>query len=341
MSLIARTGGTAVLTAAGAPDWMKGGAAGATDWSTLDDAPLPEHYADFAALTAAAVARYPAIHYVQVWNELKGFYDDAANTWDAAAYTDFYNQVYDAVRAVRPDVRVGGPYVVLSSWQRPTAAAADPSVAGGWGAADRRSLEVVDYWLAHKHGADFIAVDASAQTRDGRNAPPDPAAATKFADLTTWLRARTDLPVWWSEFYPAQRPDAGPLDPSRVGRTIDIVARMAQAGTAAALLWRPEAEQRPDPSVPTPALWAATGGPDGGGPAPLAAPWAWLTAHLAAGGVAIGRTGDGSVLRLQAPDSALVVNLSSSARLVDGLRLAPFGTVVTPGPGPAAVPGPH
>ena len=113
MELVKDTDGKAMLTLCCSPDWMKGGPDGATDWDKLEKAPLPEHYADFAKLAAAAVQRYPQVTRVLVWNELKGFYDEDKNRWDYEGYTQFYNEVYQAVKAVRPDVQVGGPYAVI------------------------------------------------------------------------------------------------------------------------------------------------------------------------------------------------------------------------------------
>ncbi|MFE2447435.1 hypothetical protein ACWDHW_32840 [Streptomyces melanosporofaciens] len=52
IALMRRTGTAPVLTLCCAPDWMKGGEPGRTDWSqkALETAPTPEHYEDFAAL---------------------------------------------------------------------------------------------------------------------------------------------------------------------------------------------------------------------------------------------------------------------------------------------------
>ena len=115
MDLVKETGGKAMLTLCCSPDWMKGGPDGETDWDKLERAPLPEHYADFAKLAAAAVQRYPQVGRVLVWNELKGFYSDQENRWDYEGYTALYNEVFKAVKAVRPDVQVGGPYAVITS----------------------------------------------------------------------------------------------------------------------------------------------------------------------------------------------------------------------------------
>jgi hypothetical protein len=51
MDFIRRSGGIPVIVLCCAPDWMKGGEAGQTDWDRLEDTPLPEHFADFAALS--------------------------------------------------------------------------------------------------------------------------------------------------------------------------------------------------------------------------------------------------------------------------------------------------
>ncbi|HEX2298171.1 MAG TPA: hypothetical protein VHH34_06590, partial [Pseudonocardiaceae bacterium] len=51
INFIRSTGGTPVITLCCAPDWMKGGRPGQTDWDRLTVAPEPEHYADFAALS--------------------------------------------------------------------------------------------------------------------------------------------------------------------------------------------------------------------------------------------------------------------------------------------------
>lgn len=329
MALIRETGGTTVFTAAGAPDWMKGGAPGESDYSTIEVAPRPEHYDDFARLTATAVARYPQIRAVQVWNELKGFYDPATNNWDAAGYTDLYNRVYRAVKRVRPDVEVGGPYIPLDAWSVSSVGGPTSTVSGTWGYADQRSLDVVSYWLARNVGADFVVVDGGTSTKDAGLLTSPAQANERFAALSTWVRERTTLPLWWAEFYPepaATDSADGASSPVRAALTLQAVAAMARAGVATALLWQPQESA----TFPYAALWTDTASPDGGRPTALTAPWTWLAPRLERGEVDLGRSPDGRLLLFRAPDGMLAVNTSAGAvRLAGGdVVLDGYGTAV-------------
>ena len=307
MRLTEDTGARTVLTLCCAPDWMKGGAPGATDWSRLEDDPLPAYFADFAALAAAAVQRYPQVERVLVWNELKGFYRSDLNRWDQEGYTALYNEVYRAVKSVRPDVKVGGPYVVLTSLDAGQPNASD--LRGPWGAIDSRALAVVDHWLAHKAGADFVAVDGNTKTREGTRPVNVDVGARKYAAVDRWLRARTDLPIWWAEFYP-DVPDgvaAGPQSPATAAATLAAVAAYAETGARAALLWGPQADD-----IAYAALWTDSTEPGGGRPTPLTAAWRWLVPRLADGRVQVGRSPDRSVVAFRADDGQVLVNLTAA-----------------------------
>jgi hypothetical protein len=320
MQLVEETGGRTVLTACCAPDWMKGGQAGKTDWSRLEAEPQASHFADYANLVAATVKRYPQIERVLVWNELKGFYHGADNRWDYEGYTNLYNQIYRAVKAVRSDVQVGGPYVVLTSLDPGTPDSSD--VSGPWGVADQRALDVVEYWLQNNAGADFLAVDGSTATRQDTLPKTVDQGAQKFADLTTWLRARSDLPIWWAEFYPdVPKGTQGGADSSASAvATLAAVAAYAASGASTALLWGPQGH-----GLQYAALWTDSTQDDGGQPTPLTAAWEWLVPRLAKGDVEIGRSKTLPLLVFRAPDGAVVMNLTGS------------GVQVTPETGP--VPG--
>ncbi|MGH3626867.1 MAG: hypothetical protein ACRDRL_05410, partial [Sciscionella sp.] len=136
--LIRSTGGIPVLTLCCAPDWMKGGAAGTTDWSKINTAPIPAHYADFARLARTVAQRYPDVTHFQVWSELKGFWRADLDRWDYERYTAFYNLIYDTLKKVNPRIQVGGPYISMDSGSSP-AGMSDPSAVNGvWGTLDQR-----------------------------------------------------------------------------------------------------------------------------------------------------------------------------------------------------------
>jgi hypothetical protein len=265
IQLITATGARPVLTLCCAPDWMKGGPAGSTDWTRLGVAPTPDHYADFARLAAAAAQRYPQVRDFLVWNELKGFYDAARDDWDVAAYTDLYNQVYRAVKRVRPDARIGGPYVVFDSWSSASTSSHPSTVHGPWGVLDQRPLDVVTYWLKHAVGADFIAVDAVTSTRDRGLITTDFASVAKLAAVTHWVRSRTRLPIWWAEIYANASGATGSADPRAAAVLTDALVTVAQAGASVALIWQPQES----PNLRSPALFTSTASTDGGRALPL------------------------------------------------------------------------
>nr|PZN41381.1 MAG: xylan 1,4-beta-xylosidase [Actinomycetota bacterium] len=237
VKLMADTRALPVLTLCCAPDWMKGGAEGRTNWDRIETAPLREHFDDFADLAATIARRYPHVKHFLVWNEFKGFWNNSRNEWDAEAYTDLYNRVYDALKKVNPEIQVGGPYVPIDSHADPR----HPSeLRGPWGVVDQRSLDAITYWLRHKKGADFIVVDGSSVTSDRGIVPDEFTALGKFRAVTEWLRQRAgDLPVWWAEWYVA--PDNADWDERR--RTAVQAAAMmefAASGAQTLLYWNPQ-----------------------------------------------------------------------------------------------------
>lgn len=318
MRLIRDTGGTPVITLCCAPDWMKGGQAGETDWSLLEVAPTVEHYDDFAQLAALVARRYPDVRYFQVWNELKGFYNEEGNHWDAVRYTDFYNHVYDAVKEVRPDALIGGPYTVMDSWA-PGDLTHPSSVRGAWGVLDQRALDVVEYWLEHKRDADFLVIDGATTTTSGALLTDPFQATSKFAAVTRWLRARTDLPIWWAEFYVQPHNTAWSAERQNATITAALV-EMARAGASVALVWDPVGRDESCKSC----LWDDRSGPNGGGPTPLARSLeSWASTFPAGTGLVEVTTGSGDVLTLASRDHVLLVNRTSSRLNVslDGRRI--------------------
>lgn len=258
MGLIRRTDGTPVITLCCAPDWMKGGRAGQTDWDDIERAPSPEHYQDFADLAGEIAARYPDVRHFIVWNELKGFFDERANRWDYEGYTRLYNLVYEAVKGVNPDNQVGGPYPVMAS--EPRGWSGSPSeLEGPWGVVDQRSLDVVEYWLDHRTGADFIVFDAATTVSDGRLTTDPFTAIEKLRAISTWVRQRTDLPLWVAEWYVEPRGARWP-EPYRVAVQTSALITLAESGVTTALYWSPQALRADCPGC----LWTDTSRRRGG-----------------------------------------------------------------------------
>jgi hypothetical protein len=257
-----------IITLCCAPDWMKGGAVGETDWSRLPVAPLPEHFQDYADLAVRVAKRYPDVKYYQVWAELKGFWNRTERRWDYEGYTTFYNMVYDALKAVSSDIEVGGPYVHVAHRLDPGSDTSE--VSGPYGTMSQAKLDVVTYWLAHKNGADFLSVDGGVRARDG--IPPDLFGSTRFfADATRWLRERTNLPIWWSEWYaaPEEAPyhNDVPIDQQNV---LDALAlRYMAPQVTMALRWAPRGTAGRSYEGDQESLWSDTREPGGAMPFPF------------------------------------------------------------------------
>lgn len=226
---------TLIITLCGAPDWMKGGVAGQTDWKRLEAAPLREHYGDFAELARQVALRYPDVHYFQVWNEMKGLWQPASNNWDYVAYTELYNKVYDALKSVNPKIKVGGPYLVIEG---------TGSKRGDWSTEPpirARQWEIINYWLQHKHGADFITLDKGLTDYHDKTTYSEAQAMALthyFEDVARQIHAKTALPLWWAEYYGAQRGDRNFV----AAHYASIMQHMVKGGTAVALLWQPQDE---------------------------------------------------------------------------------------------------
>lgn len=287
VALMRSSGAVPVITLCCAPDWMKGGRPGDTDWSRLEEAPAPGHVHDFAALAVAVARRYPDVRRFIVWNELKGFYDAARNDWAMDRYLELYNAVYDALKQLDPEIAVGGPYVVMDSWSDVRSMSNPSALVGPWGAIDQRSLDAVRSFLAGAHGVDFLVVDGTTATKDAGWIPDPTTALDKLAAVNRWLREQTPLPIWWAEWYV--------VPPGRGGEAAELVRRalttLARSGAAAALLWGPQADDDPD----RPVLWTDTAAPGGGKATAVAGVFADLAAaDLAADGAGVERSGPGA-----------------------------------------------
>ena len=323
IEFIRQSGGTPVITLCCAPDWMKGGIPGETRWNRLTEAPSREHYADFAALSAVIARRYPDVRHFMVWNEWKGFFDDDQNRWDAEGYTDLYNQVYDALKAVDPRIRVGGPYLDMTGG--PVGSPNSSTVLGGsWGAADRRVLDAFDHWLLRKRGADFVVVDGHATTEDG--AADEFTALGKFSAVNRWIREQTDLPVWWTEWY-VEPPGPDWSADHQIALRAAAMIELAQSGAQTVLYWNP----RPSGPECAVCLWTDTSVEDGGRPLPFLTDVLQPFARWFPPGTRLRPVPAPPELRVLAQDRAMVVvntTDDSVTATLEGrlMRLEPFET---------------
>lgn len=251
-------GAVPVITLCAAPDWMKGGTPGKTDWTRIEAAPVPEHFEDFAALAATIARRYPYVRYFQVWNEFKGFWDVSANNWDFRGYTRMYNATYEQLKSVRKDIQVGGLYLVVE---------ATGSERGDWTTEKpvrARQWEVIDYWLANQRGADFICLDRGLvdfHDKSKYTAEELMRLTPYFGDIARQIQKRTQLPIWWAEFYGSAIPGGGPQSVAAVQAS--ILNHMVISGAATALLWNGIADGEVDHGLITGIAMS-----DGGVPTP-------------------------------------------------------------------------
>jgi hypothetical protein len=246
VALMRSMGATMVITLCTAPGWMKTSGedfphqTGPDSWA--DDRVADNHVDDFVELARQVALRYSDVKYFQIWNEYKGYWDKTANNWDFIRFTGFYNRVYDALKAVRPDAQIGGPYYPFDG-PKP------------------RDWEVIDYWFQHKHGADFVCFDGWVAgyppTRAREEEAKKMVLTGYFGQIAQQFRARTQLPIWISEFY-----GGWSSNPQfTAANHASCYLHALRAGVAVALLWDAELQQWNY-------LFISTRTPGGGQPSP-------------------------------------------------------------------------
>jgi hypothetical protein len=267
---IARSAGAQIMiTFCCSPDWMSGGPIGGAYTRYWTRFPNREHWSSYAKLARKIAADNPDVKYFQVWNEFKGLWLSSSKQWDYVTYTDFYNLIYDAVKEVRPDALIGGPYVVVSAW-RPSRVPVRSGVRAGALEVNGRPLDAIRYWLKNKSGADFIALDAANKERGSKPSSSVGGVSAYdrceiFPAAVKWMRGLDEedypgarkLPIVWSEWY--SYPDA-PQD--AIATVSACLIKTIRSGASAVLIWGPEGLGSGDQSFPL-ALW--TGTTKGGG----------------------------------------------------------------------------
>jgi hypothetical protein len=272
INLMRETKGEAIITLCGCPTWMHTPAGnGTTEWgSALEKAPTPVHFDDFAHLCAEVARRYPDVMYYQVWNELKGFWSLALNRWRYEDYTIMYNMIYDSLKAVNPAIKVGGPYPVMSTYSEQKSYTIDLGVPYGY--YDKRALDVIPYWLGHKKGADFLAVDGGIENKDDISICEVFKAGDKFADIVSWIRQQLieepSLDIWWSEWYalPGNTDPQNNIEFDNALMASSLI-KTIKAGSSSVLIWQPEGNNQGF-AYPL-GLWTSTVNSDGGKPTPF------------------------------------------------------------------------
>jgi len=172
----------------------------------------------YARLCAEIAKRYdgtkgfPKITYFQVWSEMKGMYDNTLKRWDYERYTRFYNKIYNAVKAVRPDVLMGGFYQVIPG------DGSNP-ILGKTGQDTNYPIDTntkfgIDYFLKNAERVDFFCVDKN--TISFHNPNKGYFTDTEAMKLTpVWGKLMEELeiefakhpqykniPILFSEYYP-------------------------------------------------------------------------------------------------------------------------------------------
>jgi hypothetical protein len=278
MQLIRSTGGTPVITLCCAPDWMTALGTRSTEYPNLP--PTAGHHRHFADLARRVARRYPDVKHYMVWNEMKGFWDRARNNWDFVSYTRMYNAVHEALKSVDPSIRVGGPYLVIEgtgsrSLGKTGYATAEPIT--------DRDREVLEYWLEHKRGADFLAVDR--KTISGSHDHNTYSAAEQMS-LTRWfgvvtrkLRRMTKLPVWYAEDYFVGSDDWA----FQAAGIASMLGHHVRSGASASFRWGPQGQDGGPFGGNKQSLVSDTRAAGGGRPYPAHAVYAAFRRHFRRG----------------------------------------------------------
>jgi hypothetical protein len=365
MKLILATGSIPVITLAEAPWWMKGQLqpdgttkllTQADEWTDLayTSRVLDNKMDAWLHLVQRVAERYMVppynVRYFLVWNELKGYYNPVTNAYDYSTsegntaapvaqhgYTYMYNRVYDRLLQVAKmhnispvEIKVGGPYIVMDTWS--STFQSNPSdMTKAYGTYDQRSLDVVQYWLQHKIGAGFIALDGSNRNKDNVDIADPFTATEKFADVTHWIRSLDDkaypgsrtLPIWWTEWYASPYSNSPDKHYDNAVKTYAMI-KLLEAGGSVPLSWGSPGN---DPA--SAGLWTPT---TAGGGQPF--PWYFSLKALAdcfSPGTQLYRTSvslQGMVEALASAKKVLLVNKTNQALSVsiDGhtIQLAPY-----------------
>lgn len=243
-------GGDYMLTLCSAPGWML--VSNPKDKYDPESRPKKEYFDEYAEICAQVASRYTQVNKFQVWNEMKGFWDSSRRWFDYELYTEFYNKIYDAVKNVRPDAKVGGFYMGIRgdnsakllglSGLDSFDPAGDNDPLSGTGETCWKSLR---YWLNNKHGADFVCIDKGIQGFRTDAELTDAQAlilCQTYESVLSRLCRETNLPIVMSEYYGLRKSRARRnLAPEFQGAQFAVIYRYMLSGVKdrdyTALLW--------------------------------------------------------------------------------------------------------
>lgn len=262
LGIISNAKGMAVMTLINAPSWMHPGS------NSFSEPPDPQFYVDYANLCAYVAKSLPQIKYFVVWAEMRKFYQYDHSNFGAANYTTMYNDVYRAIKAARPNDLVGGPYADMASTATPYPNTTASTLHGAWGYIDPAMQNAFTYWLKHKVGADFVAIDGATDIALSNNASLTSVitASQKYALVDQWIRSQTTLPIWWMESHIA--PLTGWGEQEGAAARIATLILMNTSGASVGMQWQPQDQPVAFKGLlhvwPDEGLWTPTNNPDGG-----------------------------------------------------------------------------
>ena len=252
-------GGIPVITFFGWPTWMiDASVTNGTDWNRLESAPLDQFEAAAATLCAAVAVRYSDVVYFQFYNEFKGLWDpnlawtsggtSGVGNWNYVKFTRMYNLAWNAVKAVRPNAKIGGPYLVIEG-VGVSKIGRTPSDWFEYDPITPRNRAVLEYWMANKIGADFITIDRSTQstgTSDVYSQAEVMQMVDWFSTIVTQLRTvpgYASLPIWYSEDYAwSVLFSTQPSEEFQAALVAEMLSKELLVGVDVSLRWAPERE---------------------------------------------------------------------------------------------------
>ena len=230
IDLITSVGGTPVITLINAPSWMHPSS------NVFSSPPDPQHYQDYANLCAYVAKSFPQVKYFTVWSEIRKFSHYDPTNAGAAQYTTMYNDIYKAIKAVRPDAKVGGPYASLSAESNPYPANTETTLHGSWGYVNPAMQNALNYWLKNKVGADYVAIDGATELAKSGGGTNPVNAAGLYGAVDSWIKSQTNLPIWWMESHIA--PAVGWSEPQGAAARVATLIEMNASGAAVGMQWQ-------------------------------------------------------------------------------------------------------